>query len=66
MGGGRRSGGGAGGAGSHLLQALMDDMEYNDTYYGELVHFQGKLLCHFHCWLPYKLGSSHKGKSLLP
>ena len=29
------------------------------------LHFQGKQLCNFHCYLPYKLGLSHKGKNLL-
>ena len=32
---------------------------------GEWVHFQGKQLCHFHCCLLCKLGSSHTGKNLL-
>ena len=31
-----------------------------------LLYFQVKQACHFHCCLPYKLGSSHKGKNLLP
>ena len=33
---------------------------------GVWVHFQGKQLCHFHCCLPNKLRSFHKGKNLLP
>ena len=32
---------------------------------GDLVHCQGKQLCHFHCCLPCKLGSSHEVKKLL-
>ena len=30
------------------------------------VHFQGKQLSHFYCCFPFKLGSSHKEKNLLP
>ena len=30
------------------------------------MHFQGKQLCHSYCCLPYKLGSSRKGKNLFP
>ena len=35
-----------------------------DSPQGEWVHFQGKQLCHFHCCLPFKLESSHKGKRI--
>ena len=34
--------------------------------YGGLGTLAGEQLCHFHGSLPYILGSSHKGKNLLP